>query len=313
MARTWTSRVVRSATRQSKLRSHAEQRNAALSGLLARQRQPLPPSVPQIARAPLPVSQVEKTREWQRVYMDGPIPADVPTTAVDGRPRDELSRRQFNGRFTVKRPTAAQEAQIVEAATRIFGRPTSIEDVSRLSGAPDGATVEVLLLPGRIPKLDIHVDHPLYAGTSKRTIKGSTKGPIIHNDVLKLQKDAPKGFGTRILAAQVRAAQALGVVTIETVAGGTPAGAKQGRMNGYYTWARLGYSGRLTPELTAAAREADIALPKRATIHDLFATDEGREWWRKHGDEMYMEFDPAPGSRSMSRLNDNLDEKEIVL
>ena len=91
--------------------------------------------------------------------------------------------------------------------------------------------MEVLLLPGRIPKLDIHVDHPLYAGTSKRTIKGSTKGPIIHNDVLKLQKDAPKGFGTRILAAQVRAAQALGVVTIETVAGGNPAGAKQGRMN----------------------------------------------------------------------------------
>ncbi|MEI8167188.1 MAG: hypothetical protein WCG26_12450, partial [Chloroflexales bacterium] len=178
------------------LRAHAAQRNAELSGLLARQQQPFPPSVP-IARAPLPVSQVEKTRAWQRTYMDGPIPADVPTTAADGRPRDELSRRQFNGRFTVKRPTAEKEAQIVEAATRIFGRPTSVEDVSRLSGAPDGATVEVLLLPGRIPKLDIRVDHPLYRGTSERTIKGSTKGPIIHNDVLKLQKDAPKGFGTR--------------------------------------------------------------------------------------------------------------------
>ncbi len=82
---------------------------------------------------------------WRQRYLQEPIPSDIPT-ATDGRTRDDLSRRQFNDRYTVKRDSAPAVARNAVTAQNIFGRPVSVKEIARLSGAPDGATVEVLTI-----------------------------------------------------------------------------------------------------------------------------------------------------------------------
>ena len=248
---------------------------------------------------------------WQKRMLAEPIPADVPKKAADGRTRDDLSRRQFNGRFTVK--TSSTEAEIAGATTRIFGRPLSIEEVSRLSGAPDGAHVTVR---AKANTIEIGIAHPLYAFPSKRTLRKGRTGPAIHNDLLFLRDDAPKGFGTRILAAQVRAARELGVTQLDLIAGGHhETRGEKNHMNGYSTWPRLGYVGTLTPEHIAQARKDAkyAALPDRATTKDLFDLPDGKDWWLDHGHQLPMVFDLTEGSHSTTTLNKKLTEKGIVL
>ena len=260
-------------------------------------------------RAQAVAQRATRYEEWKRRHLEGPIPADVPTTAADGRPRDELSRRQFNERYTVQ--TNDTEEEIARATTRIFGRPVRLQEVARLSGAPDGATVEVRSLSSDTIKL--HITHPLYEKTCRRTIRRDPDGPAIHNDLLILREDAPKGFGTRILASQVRAARALGVTQLDLVAGGdADTRQRRGGMNGYYTWPSLGFVGTLDRHIRSHARSSGLALPARATTAHLLASVEGKAWWLKNGETLEMAFDLRDGSYSMDTLNGKLTKNGIV-
>ena len=114
------------------------------------------------------------------------------------------------------------------------------------------------------------------------------KGKItaIRNESLEL-KYTPKGLGTAMLAHQARAAQAKGIKEFTTLA------AKTQTMNGYYTWARLGYNAKFKePE----------GPTKAVDLHQLMSTPEGREHWKKNGDSVSATFDLKPGSKSMKIL-----------
>ena len=249
-------------------------------------------------------------RERWAQRLKEPIDPTVPTHAADGRQRDELSRRQFNGRFTVKTTSPANAVRAAELAKEYFGHAATVEDVARLSGAPDGADVEVHVTSDG--NLQLRVSHPMY-DRCVRTMRMTPDGPVIHNAVLFIHKDAPRGFGTRILAAQVRAARELGVKLLDLTAGGSPTDADTPeRMNGYYTWPKLGYEGKLSTAHITAARAAGIPLPDKATTTDLFNHAEGPGWWKANGSQLKMVFDLADDSTCMERLNDYLDENGIV-
>ena len=95
-----------------------------------------------------------------------------------------------------------------------------------------------------------------------------------------------------------------GGVEITTCAG--KGGSAGNKMNGFYTWARLGYDAtldapfrrRLPPELAGAK-----------TVQDLMATNEGAGYWKRKGYMVSMRFDTTPGSRSIHALNRYLASK----
>lgn len=120
--------------------------------------------------------------------------------------------------------------------------------------------------------------------------------------------DAPKGFGTRVFASQVKAAvESGGYRRIATHAAGD---IEDTTFNGYYTWPRLGYD--------APLRRAEIELlpanlQHSRTVLDIMATPEGRAWWKENGTGRDMVFDLAENSRSRRTLDAYLKEQDIQL
>jgi hypothetical protein len=128
----------------------------------------------------------------------------------------------------------------------------------------------------------------------------------IHNEFIRVRDDAPDGIGTRLLAHQVRAARTLGVAYIATDAEGSPTGT----LNGYYTWARLGFNGDVP---AAVARGLPVAFRDVIDVLDLVDRPGGAAWWKANGRSFFGVFDLADGSRSLRVLVDYTSGKGIAI
>jgi SPP1 gp7 family putative phage head morphogenesis protein len=198
------------------------------------------------------------------------------------------------------------------AAENLLGKHVTDEQVGRLAGAPDGSTVYVKREDG----LKLTATHP-DIGWMERTVRRQTDwtsegarretGVEVVNELYRKAPGAPEGSGARMLARQVEAARELGVTLITTHAIRSSSSiTDEGRkMNGYYTWARLGYDGSIPA--TPIAPPAGMGHTTR--ISELMATKEGRSWWKEHGQSVDLEFDPAPGSLSSRVLESYVKEK----
>lgn len=108
-----------------------------------------------------------------------------------------------------------------------------------------------------------------------------------------------KGLGTKVFHDQVSNLREKGFTSIKTLAG------KGDNMNGYYTWARLGYDGDLPVDLP----KRPPSLKSAARVSDLMKTSEGRDWWKKNGVEMEMEFSLDASSTSSRVLDEYMKQK----
>lgn len=111
-----------------------------------------------------------------------------------------------------------------------------------------------------------------------------------------------QGIGARVFADQVRAAQQAGISRIVTEAARMEGG--QNPLNGYYTWARLGYNvsfSKAPPELRAQV--AGQFGKSVRTLQDLMAKPGGPAWWKQHGQAFTGTFDLKPGSKSLRALD----------
>ena len=119
---------------------------------------------------------------------------------------------------------------------------------------------------------------------------------------------APYGLGRFSFAIQVESAVQAGYSRIETYA----AGSHQNDLglNGYYTWARLGYDAPLT---AAERKSLPPELAGARTVADLMATEDGAAWWKANGTGRRMVFDLSPGSRSRQALQHYLERKQVKL
>jgi hypothetical protein len=115
-----------------------------------------------------------------------------------------------------------------------------------------------------------------------------------------------RGQGTDTFAHQVQALASVGVKRIETFASRLD-GANG--LNGYYTWPRMGYDADIPDHLRETIPK-EINLKADGTLLDLFQTQAGRDWWKKHGEAIDVEFDLTPGSRSMRVLDAYLAERK---
>ena len=122
-------------------------------------------------------------------------------------------------------------------------------------------------------------------------------------------------LGVSAFARQVENAQAMGVDRIETNAYRLrgvidPATGKE-RWSGYYVWPRYGYDGPIPASLKASPEWSTVPSPLRGAkkVSELMVTEEGRDWWKEHGEAIDVKFNLKRGSESMRTLDDYLQEK----
>jgi hypothetical protein len=115
------------------------------------------------------------------------------------------------------------------------------------------------------------------------------------------------GMGTQIFHRQVEQASQFGFKSIETYADGNP-GDRQS-VNGYYTWARLGYDADLSDLDSRVFDEVGDYFPEAERISDLMKTAEGRSFWKSNGGRFKGTFDLKEGSQSRKVLDDYVKAK----
>jgi hypothetical protein len=184
---------------------------------------------------------------------------------------------------------AGEHSAAERIARRLFQRPLEPWEYAGLAGAPCDAQVEVGASCG---KLYLELSGP--AAATYRAyfyVRRTAEDIVVINDGVNipLRRLRGCGAGLRIFRRQVTTALALGIRRIEVVAG------RRADENGYYTWPRFGFEGKLPARLRRAL-PAD--LERARTVLDLMECDRGLAWWYEHGATIRATFDLAAGSRS---------------
>lgn len=199
----------------------------------------------------------------------------------------------------------ADRARIREDAKTLFPpNERGLSDIASAVGAPDDAKVS--LQRGGKGYVAIYIDHLDYK--ARRTASLDKDGKkVMHNDSFFIEEHAQgSGLGTKILTDQVANLKEQGFDRIETWA------AKGPGINGYYTWARLGYDQPISAFRDKRTRDRILkAYPEAKSVQDVMKTEEGRAWWSKNGANMRNAvFDLNDGSRSLKVLSAYLEERK---
>lgn len=113
-----------------------------------------------------------------------------------------------------------------------------------------------------------------------------------------------RGIGTNLLINQIKEARKLGFRFLKVSA------AKGKHLNGYYTWARLGYSME-KPDYEDFIDLMKSFSRKERSIGELMTTKEGRDFWEQNGFWWEGEFDLKDNSDNMTTLMNYLTSKGI--
>ncbi len=233
-------------------------------------------------------------------------------TVRDESERDPFTAEHWNGLVRVIVHPANRRrvpSLCVERGRALFGGHYSDQVWAELVGAPDGAQVDVTAwdVSDSVRLRDaVHVDlsHPWLDGQAIRfAFRDREGGVCLLNEFMKKREGAPQLTGARIFANQVGTARRLGVAFIAANA----AGRLGGSMNGYYTWARLGFDG---PISAAVRYRLPAELVGAHTVLDVMERG-GAEVWRQRGEGFEGTFDLHSGSRSMRVFRDYTLEKGI--
>jgi RNA polymerase sigma factor (sigma-70 family) len=176
--------------------------------------------------------------------------------------------------------------------------------LAQAANAVDGSKVYVASEPG--DKFRVVASGQGYsAGRVFKKVGGKW---TVYNGSFMIDRDSPmKGKGADMLHAQTVALRKLGVEKIRTQA----AGSKRSYMNGYYTWARLGFDGTIAVRTFAKLPE-DLRrqMGDRRNVQSLMALPGGKEAWKEYGTTFSGTFDLRPGSASLRTLNAYLAERK---
>ncbi len=117
---------------------------------------------------------------------------------------------------------------------------------------------------------------------------------FIDNVLMKVFKQG-KGIGTKAFINQVIEARYLGYKFLQVSA------FKSDGWNGFYTWARLGYS-MLSSSQSRFDKLMLVNNRSEQNIVELMKTEEGRAFWKKNGFTWAGKFDLADRSENMNAL-----------
>jgi hypothetical protein len=205
----------------------------------------------------------------------------------------------------VKETEINYEEGALELALQLFGRQPADDDLARLAGALDGATVNVSVKKQKgwlyLTVNDARFER--YETSVRKDADGSLFAYIHHAYAAAGQSG--QGHGVRAFLRQVNAARRLGLKCFELFAAGHPRSTNE---NGYYVWARFGFDAPLR-EIERQALPPD--LTGATTLNQVMQSGAHR-WWKKVGNLRSMVFDLRDESEMMRTFRAYLDEKGIT-
>jgi DNA topoisomerase I-like protein len=249
-------------------------------------------------------------KQGERSDLTGCQPASGQTGAKKPKPKLKL---KFPDKIRLRSQGGSDLRKTEQATKTILGHKPSPELMGAIVGALDGASIGVwsnrtVHNGGIIGKSDVayvlmNVDHSEYEA---QRMFFERDGQKIMSNTEFLVTTPGKGIGTQIFSDQVANLVTLGFSKIITEAARNDD--PDEKMNGYYTWPRLGYDGPI-PKHISDGLSGNYKNAK--TVQELFAMEGGMEEWEEHGDTLKLEFDLSPGSRSRKVLAAYLEEKGI--
>jgi hypothetical protein len=196
--------------------------------------------------------------------------------------------------FTIEELVDAPGRDVQQAMAKLGLNHATVEQIARAAGAISGAHVQIAA--GVLNEwIRVDVQHEDYKAVRVFDKEG------LNNANFSVTKPG-SGLGTRIFSQQVAEASSLGIKKIHTYAAGEPDIAK---FNGYYTWPRLGYDGRIPRSnmQNAGRKLLKQQFPDAKKISDLMRTKAGRDFWKNHGAGASLQFDLSPNSQSRQVLD----------
>ncbi len=185
-------------------------------------------------------------------------------------------------------------------ARRLFGRIPRPWEFAGLTGAPDDAKVQVGTSQGTL-WIEMQATTPNgYHGVYQ--VLRTRRELTVVNEAFRIHERTMqrKGLGLDVFRRQLHYADVLGIRRITT-----HAGRRRGE-NGYYTWPRFGFDGRLPRRIRGSLPST---LQDATSILDLMACAAGRHWWKRHGTTIHVAFDLRARSRSWNAFYRYLDER----
>lgn len=195
-----------------------------------------------------------------------------------------------------------ERADVRRAAGKLFGPSVDSRHYAGLAGAPDGAEVEVGVCQGNLTIEISDPQHRIYRGVSR--VLRTAGGLVLVIEALHIHRPSlrGRGLGLAIFTRQLHTARMLGIGRIETRAG------RRGHENGYYSWPRYGFDGRLPQWLVS--RVPPEFCPVESVL-DIMASPRGRGWWLAHGVMLDVAFEVREASRSMRTFRRYLSRFQI--
>lgn len=192
--------------------------------------------------------------------------------------------------------------EIQAACNVIFGRLLEPAEFADLISAPNHSELTIEAQRNN-PNIELKLGYRLFNGTHDYIlyVEAETNKRIVQFDTIANQDTAPDGLETLLFARQVRSFRDFGMDEIRLYAEGH---AGHPSINGYYVWARFGFVMFLTgfaPQLAAAG-----FAPAETTL-EIFAQNNGDDWWYNNGSAREAVFYLEEGSDCRQALQIYLD------
>ena len=160
------------------------------------------------------------------------------------------------------------------ALEQVFGYPISEEDLEAMSGAHPGDTVHVSnsgpdFIEVRVESTTIRRDF---------TVERRGYEVILFDEYTTNNAPKTTASGADVVRTMENMMR-VGITRINCTA------ARGGNMNGYYTWARLGFTGKIPVDDMAedVLLEMQAKFGKVTEIEQLMRKPGGAQWWKQNG------------------------------
>lgn len=225
-----------------------------------------------------------------------PAPAPTPRHSSSTYREEEPSETSYVKQIPLPASDILYTGEDVSVSFSGSREPEWLDRAASLAGAPPGSEVVVTQRYGSRYSVKTNGDGIDF----EITVTDTDGEKSVYADGIFLDRDTQKGgIGSRAMATMIYNAKDLGFDDFTL----TAAGYHGGRMNGYYTWPRLGFDGAVYGSTAEQAVE-DLGLDFTPTkISQIFEADGGPEWWRVNGHSFSATFDMREGSKSWQRLS----------